>query len=247
MKAVLDTMPDSGYADDLARHYNFPTHYLAIAEQSVGDWVVFRRPRANRGRMAYIGLAKIVAIEPDLRDPTRHFAVIQNYKAFREAVPWRVDGAYLEEVLRQIDPPAGVGVYLRGRSVRPLSDEDFERIVSLGMPDLLTSVAINVAATSGPFGAFEHEIEEAIVRRKVRDVRFRLTVCRAYDYTCAVTGLRLTDSSGLAECQAVHIRSVADDGPDIVQNAIALSSTAHWLFDRHLIAINDDHSLLVAS
>jgi putative restriction endonuclease len=33
---------------------------------------------------------------------------------------------------------------------------------------------------------------------------------------------------------------VAEGGPDVVQNGIALSATAHWLFDRHLIALTDD-------
>jgi putative restriction endonuclease len=39
---------------------------------------------------------------------------------------------------------------------------------------------------------------------------------------------------------------VADGGPDIVQNGVALSATAHWLFDRHLITFDDNLSLLVS-
>jgi putative restriction endonuclease len=31
-----------------------------------------------------------------------------------------------------------------------------------------------------------------------------------------------------------------------VQNGIALSATAHWLFDRHLISLTDDYGLLVS-
>lgn len=31
-----------------------------------------------------------------------------------------------------------------------------------------------------------------------------------------------------------------------MQNGIALSGTVHWLFDRHLITITDDHRLVVA-
>lgn len=46
--------------------------------------------------------------------------------------------------------------------------------------------------------------------------------------------------------QAAHIRPVADRGPDSVRNGLALSGTAHWLFDRGLVSIDDDHSLLVA-
>ena len=49
-----------------------------------------------------------------------------------------------------------------------------------------------------------------------------------------------------AEAQAAHIWSVADGGPDIVPNGVALSATAHWLFDRHLISFDDNLCLLVS-
>lgn len=37
-----------------------------------------------------------------------------------------------------------------------------------------------------------------------------------------------------------------DGGPDIVQNGLALSANAHWLFDRHLISLYDKCRLLVS-
>ena len=46
--------------------------------------------------------------------------------------------------------------------------------------------------------------------------------------------------------QAAHIRPVADQGPDSVRNGIALCGTMHWMFDRGLISIDDDLSILVA-
>ena len=68
----------------------------------------------------------------------------------------------------------------------------------------------------------------------------------AYDSRCAVTGLRMANRGGKAEAQAAHIWSVTDGAPDVVQNGIALSATAHWLFDRHLISLDDDCRLLVS-
>jgi putative restriction endonuclease len=46
--------------------------------------------------------------------------------------------------------------------------------------------------------------------------------------------------------QAAHIKPVAAGGPDVVRNGIALSATAPWLFDRHLITIGEDCRLLVS-
>ena len=89
-------------------------------------------------------------------------------------------------------------------------------------------------------------IEQVLSNRKIRDAAFRRQVIDAYDGRCAVTGIRLINGGGKAEAQAAHIWSVADGGPDIVQNGIALSATAHWLFDRHLIALTDELALLVS-
>ena len=71
-------------------------------------------------------------------------------------------------------------------------------------------------------------------------------MCDAYDNICAVTKLRIVNGGGKAEVQAAHIWPVAAGGPDVVQNGIALSGTAHWLFDRHLISLTDDYRLLVS-
>ena len=47
-----------------------------------------------------------------------------------------------------------------------------------------------------------------------------------------------------AEVAAAHIRPVEASGPDIVSNGIALSGTAHWMFDRGLISLADNLELV---
>jgi putative restriction endonuclease len=46
--------------------------------------------------------------------------------------------------------------------------------------------------------------------------------------------------------QAAHIRPVEHDGPDTLRNGLALSGTAHWMFDRGLVSVDDDLTILVA-
>jgi len=92
----------------------------------------------------------------------------------------------------------------------------------------------------------DRQVEQILLNRKIREATFRLEVCRAYNDTCAVTGLRIINGGGRAEVQAAHIKPVAVGGPDVVQNGIALSATVHWLFDRHLISIDENYKLLVA-
>lgn len=90
----------------------------------------------------------------------------------------------------------------------------------------------------------DRPIIERLSRRPFRDRVFATGIKRAYDNTCAISGLRIINGGGRAEAQAAHIRPVHANGPDSLRNGVALSSTFHWMFDRGLISIDDDYSLL---
>jgi putative restriction endonuclease len=47
--------------------------------------------------------------------------------------------------------------------------------------------------------------------------------------------------------QAAHIRPIADSGPDSVRNGLAQSGTIHWMFDRGLLSLDDDLTILIAA
>jgi putative restriction endonuclease len=50
---------------------------------------------------------------------------------------------------------------------------------------------------------------------------------------------------GTTILDAAHIRSFSQGGPCLVRNGLALSKTAHWLFDRGFWSLNDDLHVLV--
>jgi putative restriction endonuclease len=58
--------------------------------------------------------------------------------------------------------------------------------------------------------------------------------------------LKIINGGGRSEVQAAHIRPLASQGTDSVRNGIALCGTVHWMFDRGLISIDDDHTVLIA-
>ncbi|WAC28784.1 HNH endonuclease [Ancylobacter sp. SL191] len=258
MKAIFDTKPRSGYDDDLMRHYQFPRRYLSLVTQTVGDWVVLRRPRADGGNLAYFATARVTAVEPDPRSPALSFARLSDYLEFDRPVAWRREGHYAEQTLREM-PTTQVGVYLRGRSVRLISEADFARLITVGLEDTLapanaSRLGIDPAylreiraglVDAGP-AEREWQIDQALTSRIVRDAGFRRVVIDAYEDTCAVTRLRIVNGGGRSEVQAAHVWPVAEGGPDVVQNGIALCGTVHWLFDRHLISLTDDYRLLVS-
>ena len=260
MKAVFDTKAGSRYDDEAASRYHFPKiPYLETVKATIGDWIIYREPRENGGSMAYFGAARVAEIADDPRDPSHAYALMTDYLPFDGLVPFSSQRRYEEGPLRALTHRAGVGIALRGKSARPLADEDFAAITLKGLSTTLAAPnATRLHLDAAEIGLAEEaaaavepaekarRVAQLLINRKIRDASFRRAVLAAYDDTCAVTGLRIINGGGRAEAQAAHIVPVAQNGLDIVQNGIALCGTAHWLFDRHLISIGEDRRLLVA-
>lgn len=245
---------DSIYDDVPSERYQFPKRYLSRAQPCEGDWIVYLEPIKVKNTKGYFAVAKVQEIISDPRNADMYLAIIAagTYLDFGDPVPFHVAGAVIEQGLLNDQGK------ISGRAqsaVRPLSPADFARIVERGLgrdDDILPR--IDSAAAAEGFGeaqrTFQHlsarERVRQLTNRAVRDRNFRKNVLRAYGERCAITGLRLINGGGRAEVEAAHIRPVEHDGPDIVSNGIALSGTAHWMFDRGLVGIADDLAILVS-
>jgi len=245
---------DSIYDDSPAERYQFPSQYLSRAEPCVGDWIVYLEPRKVPDTRGYFAVAKVERIVPDPTASAMYLALIEpgSYCDFARPVPFSgVDGVVEHGLLNEQGNISGRAQ----AAVRGLSPADFNRIVTLGL-DEQTPLLPRVDDPSGAdllreeIAPFQHEQERDrvsyLTSRIVRDRVFRRVVLRAYDERCAVTGLKLINGGGRAEVEAAHIRPVEANGPDIVSNGLALSGTAHWMFDRGLIGLADDMAILVS-
>ena len=258
MKGVFEISGRSRYDDAVTERYHFPSNYLPVARQLTEDWIVYRETRIGGGRMSYVAAAFVDRIDNDPSDPSHFYARVRDYLEFDQPVPYRdSSGRFAEKFLREMAVPGDAGRNLRGKSVRGLETEDFIAIINAGLAETLDPEnRIRLELDAPRIDPATHllledhfdarRVEQMLVNRKIRDANFRNHVLDAYENTCAVTGLRIINGGGKAEAQAAHIWSVADGGPDIVQNGVALSATAHWLFDRHLIAFDDNLGLLVS-
>jgi putative restriction endonuclease len=94
---------------------------------------------------------------------------------------------------------------------------------------------------------FEQDRIQMLTKRTIRDRIFRTRVLKAYDRRCAFTGFQFINGGGRAEVEAAHIKSVEAKGPDVVQNGLALSGTVHWMFDRGLLTVADDATILLSN
>lgn len=249
---------DSIYEDSPAGQYQFPSQYLGRVQACVGDWIVYYEPRKVAATRGYFAIAKVAQVIPDPKAPGMYLALIEpsSYLDFVNAVPFSgPDGVTERGVLNDAGRISGRAQ----AAVRPISVADFNRILSIGLaedhPELPRSgdslEALQPTGFSDSIQApFVFEEERLRVThlssRIVRDRLFRRLFLQAYDKRCAVTGLKLINGGGRAEVDAAHIRPVEAKGPDILSNGIALSGTAHWMFDRGLIGLSNDLEVLIS-
>lgn len=248
---------DSIYDDHPERQYQFPSQYLSRASQFVGDWIIYYEPRRGPSAKGYFAIARVEQIIPDRTAPGMYLALIQpgSYLPFERSVAFSGPDGLVERGLLN---DAG---RISGRAqaaVRPISIEDFNRIIDRGLRD----EAPLLPRVDGAMGTLweetfreeqpafvidtERQRVDTYTSRIVRDRVFRRIVLDAYDCRCALTGLKLINGGGRAEVQAAHIKPVEHSGPDIITNGLALSGTAHWMFDRGLISLGDDLEILVS-
>ncbi|MEM1164638.1 MAG: HNH endonuclease, partial [Pseudomonadota bacterium] len=199
-------------------------------------------------------VAKVESVIPDPAHDGMFLALIEpnTYLDFGKFVPFRDQDGLIE---RGVLNDAGKISGRAQAAVRVLSADDFNRILSMGMaedeavlprkdtPELQRGFQEPVADFT--FDAPRPHLRQ-LMSRAVRDRNFRGVVLRAYENRCAVTGLRLINGGGRAEAEAAHIKPVEHGGPDIVSNGIALSGTAHWMFDRGLIGLEDDLTIRIS-
>jgi putative restriction endonuclease len=246
---------DSIYEDTPAEQYQFPSQYLARVEACIGDWIIYYEPTKANDSRGYFAIARVQQVIPDPGKSGMYIAVIEpnSYLDFANPVPFRdVDGLIERGLLNERGKISGRAQ----AAVRPISAADFNRITELGLAEKETALLPRIDAppaspgmqeAQSPF-QFEQERDRVayLTSRIVRDRVFRCVVLRAYDSRCAITSLKLINGHGRAEVEAAHIRPVEANGPDIVSNGLALSGTAHWMFDRGLIGIAENHEILVS-
>ena len=245
---------DSIYDDSPAERYQFPRQYLGRVQACVGDWVIYYEPRKVAATRGYFAIARVETVVPDPIASNMFLALIApgTYLDFVNPVPFGDTNGIIEHGLLNEDGR------ISGRAqaaVRLLSSSDFNRIVGRGLDDQ-EPLLPRIEGAARPSGFHEEQLlfetedtRERVIylsSRVVRDRVFRRVVLRAYDERCAISGLKLINGGGRAEVAAAHIQPVQANGPDIVSNGLALSGTAHWMFDRGLISLSDDLKIMIS-
>lgn len=252
-KGIFVHRSDSIYDDSPAERYQFPRQYLSRVSACIGDWIVYYEPSKVRDTRGYFAVAKIDQVIPDPQASGMYLALVEpgTYLDFVNPVPFNGPLGVIEQGVLNSD---GKNSGRAQSAVRSLSNQDFNRIIDLGLADdedFLPRIDIaddySVREERTPFAyEIERDRVDYLGSRLLRDRLFRRRVVGAYDARCAITGLKLINGGGRAEVEAAHIRPVERGGPDVITNGIALSGTVHWMFDRGLISLGDDLQILVS-
>jgi putative restriction endonuclease len=87
------------------------------------------------------------------------------------------------------------------------------------------------------------EIEEDLF---VRGSLFKREVPKIYNYTCAISRMRIVSTSNTQMVDACHIVPFSISKDDTIGNGISLSPNFHRAFDRGLISISEDYKVIVS-
>ena len=182
MKAVLVSQQNPTYDDLPGVRYHFPRRYLKTVQAAINDSIIYYEPgripgQSRRdGRTSYFGVARLTSVNEDYTRPDHFYAHLKDYLPFSNLVPLRVLGELLESALksnsRQV---SGVAQ----SAVRPISDFDFEEILSLAFPgseEVIEKTGKQKAAEPAPKGPnvihrWLRNGREATARRAVVSLR----------------------------------------------------------------------------
>lgn len=153
-----------------------------------------------------------------------------------ELAPTTKDGvtAIAWELARGEDVPPGI-LSKGGTITNPALEGIIEGIIENGLS--LAQAGDESDDAHDGFHDLEDERRRRVAGQAVRQGQngFRNAVLEAYDNTCAVTGMDLP-----AALQAAHIAPYRGLQSHAVSNGLCLRSDIHALFDRHMLAINEE-------
>lgn len=83
--------------------------------------------------------------------------------------------------------------------------------------------------------------EEIFVRSGI----FKKEIPKIYNYTCAISGMRIITDADIQMIDACHIVPFSESHDDTIRNGISLCPNLHRAFDRGLISLDTEYKVLV--
>jgi putative restriction endonuclease len=127
---------------------------------------------------------------------------------------------------------------LLNSAVRTLVDAHFPSTVA---PDVLVALGMDPDLTDD-----SAERSPASGRQRTRNSAWPAAILEAWDRQCAFCGFDGQAGGVAVGLEAAHVRWFKLDGPDTLDNGLALCSLHHKLFDRGILGLDDDCAVMVS-
>jgi putative restriction endonuclease len=221
--AVLDLFEDGQLAD------GWVTLSADLVARFQNFWPIVQERRANRGdiRMPFhaLGTDRVWSVfdvdgRPSLARETSVRAKLPD-----DLLELLGDAAFRAELRR-----------LLAVTYFPVS-EQIALFAALGFEEAVNSLGLDAQAQAEPI--------YRLARDTGRSARFKNQVVSGYRFTCALTGYRITTAEQLGIVEAAHIHALASSRNNDSDNGLALTPTAHALFDLGLWSVTDELRILV--
>ena len=99
--------------------------------------------------------------------------------------------------------------------------------------------------TQHPF-SMQRDVASIQVETPLRSAGFRRAIMCIYEYTCAICELNIQAATGASITDAAHIVPFSVSYNDDVRNGMSLCRSHHWAFDAGLIAVSEEHRVIVS-
>lgn len=162
---------------------------------------------------------------------------------------WEIEREDLVETTQSGDP---LLTSLRGQGIRGGFSP---RVAAMLLDDVDLQERVAAALLESHFPPSLHEdicvavglrTRMRIADQARRDPEFRVEVLRAYEYRCAMCGYDGRLDTIPVGLDAAHVRWWAYDGPDSIDNGIALCALHHRALDRGVVSVSLDHRVIVS-
>ena len=126
--------------------------------------------------------------------------------------------------------------FLLDDNFTPSLHQDILQAVGIGaLPPLVTGIQL-------PFQLLETGTSETVTP----SWKFCRDVLRAYQYRCAVCSFDVRLEDSLVGVEACHIKWQNHNGPNDINNGLALCSLHQRLFDRGVLTLSTDYEVLIS-
>lgn len=176
---------------------------------------------------------------------------IKSFKALNEALDHALIDKELFELLqdrtnRNILIEAILSQYFKGNEISKVDElkGDYDKAIQTKLFNEPSSEYIENVKN---FYSNQSDIDEDLeIENFSRGEAFKKEIPKIYDYTCAITEMRVDSTANVSMIDACHIIPFSLSFNDTIKNGIALCPNMHRAFDRGLICIDDNYRVIVS-